>query len=75
VLLQYEVRISVSYRTQSRIIYDDERGVDLGHRRRSFDRSHYCDRHATHPFLLQTYLFEVGYSSNQHIMVNWTVQF
>jgi len=26
-------------------------------------------------FFYKTYLFEVGYSSNQHIMVNWTVQF
>ena len=24
-------------------------------------------------FFYKTYLFEVGYSSNQHIMVNWTV--
>jgi hypothetical protein len=27
------------------------------------------------PFFYKTYLFEVGYSSNQHIMVNWTIQF
>lgn len=26
-------------------------------------------------FLYKTYLLEVGYSSNQHIMVNWTIQF
>ena len=26
-------------------------------------------------FFYKTYLFEVGYSSNQHIMVNWQIQF
>jgi hypothetical protein len=26
-------------------------------------------------FFYKTYLFEVGYSSNQHIMVNWQLQF
>ena len=26
-------------------------------------------------FFYKTYLFEVGYGSNQHIMVNWTIQF
>ena len=26
-------------------------------------------------FFYKTYLFEVGYSSNQHVMINWTVQF
>jgi hypothetical protein len=26
-------------------------------------------------FFYKTYWFEIGYSSNQHVMVNWTVQF
>jgi len=26
-------------------------------------------------FFYKTYLFEIGYSSNQHIMVNWQIQF